>query len=39
MVSCKDLDGVRENIDRLDNQIVKLIAERSISLLFKQVKF
>lgn len=26
---CKDLSEVRENIDRLDNEIVKLIAERS----------
>ncbi len=26
---CKDLNEVRENIDRIDNQIVKLIAERS----------
>ncbi|OHW61285.1 salicylate biosynthesis protein PchB [Andreesenia angusta] len=26
---CKNLNEVRENIDRLDNEIVKLIAERS----------
>ena len=26
---CKDLNDVRENIDKIDNQIVKLIAERS----------
>jgi isochorismate pyruvate lyase len=26
---CKDLNEVRENIDRIDKQIVKLIAERS----------
>jgi isochorismate pyruvate lyase len=26
---CRDLNEVRENIDRIDNQIVKLIAERS----------
>lgn len=29
MNKCKDLNEVRENIDRIDNQIVKLIAERS----------
>lgn len=29
MVICKDLNEVRENIDRIDHQIVKLIAERS----------
>ena len=29
MVICKDLNEVRENIDRIDDQIVKLIAERS----------
>ena len=29
MVECKNLDEVRENIDRLDREIVKLIAERS----------
>lgn len=29
MNNCKDLNEVRENIDRIDNQIVKLIAERS----------
>lgn len=29
MNDCKDLNQVRENIDRIDNQIVKLIAERS----------
>jgi isochorismate pyruvate lyase len=27
--NCRDLNEVRENIDRIDNQIVKLIAERS----------
>jgi isochorismate pyruvate lyase len=26
---CKDLNDVRQNIDKIDNQIVKLIAERS----------
>lgn len=26
---CSSLDEVRENIDRIDNEIVKLIAERS----------
>jgi isochorismate pyruvate lyase len=26
---CKDLSDVRSNIDKIDNQIVKLIAERS----------
>ncbi len=25
---CKNLDEVRENIDRIDNEIIKLIAER-----------
>ena len=25
---CKDLNEVRENIDRVDNEIIKLIAER-----------
>jgi len=29
MNNCKNLNEVRENIDRVDNQIVKLIAERS----------
>ncbi|WP_010240527.1 chorismate mutase [Clostridium arbusti] len=29
MNNCRDLNEVRENIDRIDNQIVKLIAERS----------
>jgi len=29
MNNCKDLNEVRENIDRIDNLIVKLIAERS----------
>lgn len=29
MENCKDLSEVRNNIDRIDNQIVKLIAERS----------
>lgn len=29
MSNCKDLNEVRENIDKIDNQIVKLIAERS----------
>lgn len=29
MNNCKDLNEVRENIDRIDHQIVKLIAERS----------
>jgi len=29
MNTCKDLNEVRENVDRIDNQIVKLIAERS----------
>jgi isochorismate pyruvate lyase len=29
MNTCNNLDEVRENIDRIDNQIVKLIAERS----------
>lgn len=29
MSNCKDINEVRENIDRIDNQIVKLIAERS----------
>lgn len=29
MEICKSLNEVRENIDRLDNEIVKLIAERS----------
>lgn len=28
METCKDLNEVRENIDRIDRQIVKLIAER-----------
>ncbi len=29
-MKCKNLIEVRENIDRIDNQIVKLVAERSI---------
>ncbi|AGK96475.1 chorismate mutase [Clostridium pasteurianum] len=29
MNNCRDLNEVRENIDRIDNQIVKLISERS----------
>ncbi len=29
MIDCKDINEVRDNIDRIDNQIVKLIAERS----------
>ncbi|AJA46935.1 chorismate mutase [Clostridium pasteurianum DSM 525 = ATCC 6013] len=29
MNNCKNLNEVRENIDRIDNEIVKLIAERS----------
>jgi isochorismate pyruvate lyase len=29
-LKCKNLIEVRENIDRIDNQIVKLVAERSI---------
>jgi isochorismate pyruvate lyase len=29
MDNCKSLNQVRENIDRIDHQIVKLIAERS----------
>ncbi|PRR81871.1 chorismate mutase [Clostridium vincentii] len=29
MINCKDLNEVRENIDRIDNEIVKLISERS----------
>ncbi len=29
MTNCKDLNEVRENIDEIDNQIVKLIAKRS----------
>ncbi len=29
MNSCKDLNKIRENIDRIDHQIVNLIAERS----------
>ena len=28
MIKCKDLSEVRENIDRIDNEIIKLIAER-----------
>ena len=28
MKDCKDLDEVRENIDRIDDQIIRLIAER-----------
>lgn len=27
-MECKNLDEVRSNIDRIDNQIIKLIAER-----------
>lgn len=27
-MECKDLEEVRSNIDKIDNQIVKLIAER-----------
>lgn len=27
-MKCKNLDEVRENIDRIDNEIIKLIAER-----------
>jgi isochorismate pyruvate lyase len=29
MRECKSIEEVRENIDKLDNQIVKLISERS----------
>ncbi len=29
MIECKDLNEVRENIDRIDRDIVKLISERS----------
>lgn len=29
-MKCKDLNEVRENIDRIDKEIVKLVAERSI---------
>ncbi|MGL5353582.1 MAG: chorismate mutase [Clostridium sp.] len=29
MNNCKDLSEVRENIDRIDKQIIKFIAERS----------
>lgn len=29
MVECKNIEEVRENIDRLDREIVKLISERS----------
>ena len=28
MTDCKDLNEVRENIDRIDDQIIRLIAER-----------
>lgn len=27
-MKCKNLDEIRNNIDRIDNQIIKLIAER-----------
>jgi isochorismate pyruvate lyase len=27
-MECKNLDEIRNNIDRIDNQIIKLIAER-----------
>ncbi len=29
MIECRNLDEVRENIDRIDREIVKLISERS----------
>lgn len=29
-MKCESLDQVRENIDRIDNEIIKLIAERGI---------
>ncbi|MBU3967776.1 MAG: chorismate mutase [Euryarchaeota archaeon] len=29
MTECRSLDEVRENIDRIDREIVKLISERS----------
>lgn len=29
-MKCNSLDEVRENIDRIDNEIIKLIAERGI---------
>jgi isochorismate pyruvate lyase len=29
MRECKNIEEIRENIDKLDNQIVKLISERS----------
>lgn len=29
-MKCKNLEAVRENIDRIDKEIVKMIAERSI---------
>lgn len=29
-MKCKNLNEVRENIDRIDKEIVKLVAERSI---------
>jgi isochorismate pyruvate lyase len=29
MVACQSLDDVRANIDRIDDQIVRLLAERS----------
>lgn len=29
MAECKDLNEIRDNIDRIDNEIVKLVAERS----------
>ena len=28
MIKCESLDEVRENIDRIDNEIIRLIAER-----------
>jgi isochorismate pyruvate lyase len=28
MIKCESLDDVRHNIDRIDNEIIKLIAER-----------
>ena len=28
MINCESLDEVRENIDRIDNEIIRLIAER-----------
>lgn len=29
-MECKSLDDVRSNIDRIDNEIIKLIAERTV---------